>query len=133
MLQSKKSGAPAAWRSLPEWPAPRTGLGPARTKEKFLRRGFSSAGVFHLWPGQRKNITCAAHRLNVVSGVRIPKFLADFAHMHVNTAVKWGELAAQHLIHQRFATDHAPSLPQQNMQQTELDRRQIDRLSLVAN
>src|SRR6266571_7777612 len=99
MPQSQKSGARAELRPSPGSPAPRTMPGPARTKEKFVGRGFSSARVFHLWPGQRKNITSAAHRLNMVFGVRIPKFLANLADVHVNAAVKRGELAAQHLIH----------------------------------
>src|SRR6266542_7096249 len=123
MPQSQKSGAQVALRQSPGSPAPQTKPGPAKTKGKFLRRGFSSDRVFHLWPRQGENITRAAHRLNMVFGVRIPKFLADFADMHINAAVKRRELAAQHLIHQRFAGNHAPSSPQYYVQQSEPNRR----------
>src|SRR5208282_6768590 len=86
-----------------------------------------------LFARTRENVTHSADRLDVLVGVGIAEFLADLADVHVDAAVKGRKLAAEHGVHQTFAWDHAPSLPQQHFQQVKLNRGKVDGLTVTAH
>src|ERR1700676_2448940 len=76
----------------------------------------------------RKNIPDSPHRLDVFVAIRIPQFLAHFADVHIDAAVKGRKLAAQYRIHQSLARHYPSRLAQKYLQQIKLHRRQIHRL-----
>ncbi len=59
---------------------------------------------------------------------RRPELAPQVADVGVDAAVERRELPAQDALHQLVARDHPPGAAQQQVEQIELDRRQVERL-----
>src|SRR5439155_16343539 len=72
----------------------------------------------------------AAHGLDALQPIAPPpQLLSQVAHVRVDTAVEGTELAAKHRSDELFARHDAPSRSKENLEQVELDRRQLDEIA----
>src|SRR5215475_3540082 len=81
-------------------------------------------------PRTRKDVSDAAHRLDVFIAVGVAQLLANLADVHVNAAVEGREFTAEHRVHQPFPRNHSPRLAQQHFEQIEFHRSQVHRLPI---